>query len=101
MAALGIFLAGWTLAFFRLRYHGLTAVTGFHWMWNVAQGILLGLPVSGLAFSAPWKAQVHGPAWWTGGAFGPEAGLVAWLPLFLFVALWWRQVFPKAARKEV
>lgn len=49
---------------------------GLHFAWNFVQGPLLGFPVSGMA--AGGLQQVHdlGPAWFTGGAYGPEAGLV-------------------------
>jgi hypothetical protein len=50
---------------------------GLHLGWNVAMGVLFGLPVSGLDVTARVLAvEVTGPATWTGGAFGPEAGLL-------------------------
>jgi hypothetical protein len=50
---------------------------GLHLGWNVAMGVLFGLPVSGLDVTARVLAvDVTGPATWTGGAFGPEAGLL-------------------------
>ncbi len=55
-------------------------VTGLHWAWNVAQGMVFGAPVSGFTnLPRLVNAQLTGPALWTGGAFGPEAGLVACL----------------------
>jgi hypothetical protein len=52
---------------------------GLHLGWNVALGVLLGHRVSGI--EAPAQALVlagtgKGGAIWTGGAFGPEAGLL-------------------------
>lgn len=50
---------------------------GFHNGWNVALGVPFGLPVSGMAVPArALVVEVTGPAAWTGGAFGPEAGLL-------------------------
>jgi hypothetical protein len=50
---------------------------GFHAAWNVALGILFGHPVSGTVPPASVLVlEVSGPAAWTGGAFGPEAGLL-------------------------
>jgi membrane protease YdiL (CAAX protease family) len=50
---------------------------GFHAAWNIAMGVLFNHPVSGIAVPARVLAvDVTGPALWTGGAFGPEAGLL-------------------------
>ena len=58
----------------------------YHFMWNFAQGPLFGFPVSGLGFDTILKTEVHGPAVWTGGAFGPEGGLMVTLILLLLIA---------------
>lgn len=55
---------------------------GIHWTWNLFQGPIFGFPVSGtteddLGFANLVNAKVDGPALLTGGAFGPEAGLLA------------------------
>ena len=52
-------------------------VSGIHLAWNFAQGPIFGLPVSGIRFPSLLYGEVQGPALWTGGDFGPEAGLVA------------------------
>jgi len=60
---------------------------GLHFAWNFVQGPVLGFPVSGMA--AGGLQQVHdlGPAWLTGGAYGPEAGLVGIAFRFVIIAL--------------
>lgn len=60
---------------------------GLHFAWNFVQGPLLGFPVSGMA--AGGLQQVHdlGPAWFTGGAYGPEAGLVGIGFRFVIISL--------------
>jgi membrane protease YdiL (CAAX protease family) len=60
---------------------------GLHFAWNFVQGPLLGFPVSGMA--AGGLQQVHdvGPAWLSGGAYGPEAGLAGIAFRFVIVAL--------------
>lgn len=55
----------------------LWAVWGLHFAWNWVQGGLFGAPVSGLEIQGLFRATLSGDPLWTGGAFGPEAGLVA------------------------
>jgi len=54
---------------------------GIHAGWNIFQRSL-GFPVSGYELSGLIKINVSGPELWTGGAFGPEAGLIV-LPICL------------------
>jgi hypothetical protein len=51
---------------------------GLHISWNLFLGTLLGFPVSGITFPGGTLIAVTqgGPTLWTGGRFGPEAGLV-------------------------
>jgi len=81
------FAAGVLLAIAYLRTRSLWLATGVHLGWNFAMGTLLGLPVSGttqlagaaLDRDALLLATETGPDLATGGAYGPEAGLVALL----------------------
>jgi uncharacterized protein len=51
---------------------------GLHFAWNFFEGPVFGSEVSGHAFLTTLIApRVTGPAMYTGGAFGPEAGLFA------------------------
>jgi hypothetical protein len=59
---------------------------GLHLGWNFAQ-TLLGLPVSGHNYPGLFTATSVGPDLVTGGAFGPEAGLIGILSRFLVMAL--------------
>ena len=76
IALAGVFLG---LAFFTRG--GLWTSTGAHLGWNLT---LAGLaaPVSGLVLPIPWlDYTTRGPAWLTGGGFGPEGGILASLCL--------------------
>jgi uncharacterized protein len=59
---------------------------GIHAGWNLAEGAIFGTAVSGDQHSYSWIAStIQGPEIWTGGAFGPEASLIA-LPICLAAA---------------
>lgn len=75
---LNLFLAGVVLAVAVLRTGMLWLATGVHVGWNWVMAGPLDLPVSGLrGLGVPlYDAEVTGPGWLTGGAFGPEGGLV-------------------------
>ena len=72
----GIFLAGLFLAYGYLSTKQLWLPIGLHIGWNFFEGVGFGFPVSGLDIYRLMHITVNGPELWTGGAFGPEAGLV-------------------------
>ena len=51
-------------------------VIGYHAAWNVVQGPLLGIPVSGYEMPAFLHATATGPDWLTGGEFGAEGSVI-------------------------
>ncbi len=72
-----IFLAGLWLVYAWFMTQQLWLPLGIHAGWNFFEGIVFGFPVSGFT-SFHWiEHTVTGPAWITGGAFGPEAGVVS------------------------
>jgi len=81
----GIFFAGVYLAYGYLRTRQLWLSIGLHIGWNFFEGVVFGFPVSGLDIYALTRIKVQGPELWTGGAFGPEAGLTV-LPSLLLGA---------------
>lgn len=81
--AIGIFFAGIFLAYGYLSTNQLWLPIGLHLGWNFFEGVVFGFPVSGLDIYRLTRITVDGPVLWTGGAFGPEAGLVV-LPGMLF-----------------
>ena len=71
-------LVGIPLAIAYLRTRSLWMPIGIHFTWNFVLGFVIGLPVSGFAFSdSLLQAQVRGAAWLTGAAYGPEGGVLA------------------------
>jgi hypothetical protein len=76
VSAVGIFFAGLFLAYGYVRTGQLWLSIGLHLGWNFFEGIVFGFPVSGLATYPLIHINVSGPEAWTGGAFGPEAGLI-------------------------
>jgi CAAX protease family protein len=85
MSVVGIFFAGVYLAYAYIRTKQLWLSIGLHIGWNFFEGVVFGFRVSGLDIYALMRIQVHGPELWTGGAFGPEAGLIV-LPSLLLGA---------------
>jgi uncharacterized protein len=57
---------------------------GLHFSWNFFQGAIFGFPVSGRQFrTSVIQSAQGGPDWFTGGAFGPEAGAVGLLAMVI------------------
>ena len=82
-SAAGIFFAGIYLAFGYTRTKQLWLPIGLHIGWNFFEGVGFGFPVSGLDIYPLLRIDVTGPVLWTGGAFGPEAGLIVLPSLFV------------------
>jgi membrane protease YdiL (CAAX protease family) len=76
VSAAGIFFAGIYLAYGYIRTKQLWLSIGLHIGWNFFEGVVFGFPVSGLTIYPLTRINVTGPEIWTGGAFGPEAGLI-------------------------
>jgi membrane protease YdiL (CAAX protease family) len=73
---LGLVLAGLFLAFGWLRTRQLWLPIGLHIGWNFFEGPVFGFPVSGLDIPRLLLHRETGPDLFTGGPFGPEAGLI-------------------------
>jgi uncharacterized protein len=95
---LNIFLAGIMLSVAYLRTRSLWFATAVHVGWNWTMASAFDLPVSGLdLFETPlYDARIGGPAWLSGGAFGPEGGIIGTIAFgtALLVLLRWRVVRP-------
>lgn len=91
-----------------LLYHvtrSLWACIGMHAAWNVLQGTLYGVAVSGTAADGLLVSKLTGPDWLSGGAFGAEASVVALLAcssvsvVLLTIALRRGSIVPPAWRR--
>jgi membrane protease YdiL (CAAX protease family) len=95
LSAFNIALAGLLLGAGYILTGQLAIPIGLHITWNFFQGTVFGFPVSGLEpIGASFlSTEQSGPDLWTGGAFGPEAGLmdpIATLIGISLIALWIR-----------
>lgn len=98
---LNIFLVGMLFAYMYIRTNSLWMPIGYHFTWNYFQGSVFGFAVSGTTKAqgiyniASIKENIF-----TGGSFGPEAGMLATLVLILgFVVVW--KVTNKEIREEI
>ncbi len=89
ISTFNIFLAGGFLATGFLLTRSLAIPIGVHITWNLFQGNVFGFPVSGSDFRSATVILVEqgGPDLITGGAFGPEAGLLGVLAMILGTVL--------------
>jgi len=97
-------LAGVLFSLAYLKTRALWLPIGLHWAWNFTMGPVLGLPVSGLHVTPTlFRAELAGPQWLAGGAYGPEGGVL--LTVVCVVAIFWlartRKIAPSPAMQEV
>ena len=93
ISTVNLFLAGLFLGLPVLLTDQLAIPIGIHITWNFFQGNVFGFPVSGTSTNSTTFIAVEqgGPVHWTGGAFGPEAGLlgVAAMIVGSLLIVWW------------
>jgi len=76
LSSLAIGAAGLFLGLGFILTGDLAIPIGIHITWNLFEGNVFGFPVSGLASTTTFiQISQSGPVAWTGGNFGPEAGL--------------------------
>jgi uncharacterized protein len=75
---INVTLAGVFLAAVRVAFDSLYAAWAAHAAWNWIMAVPFHAAVSGISFDAPdYRTVSSGPAWATGGAWGPEGGVAA------------------------
>ena len=89
LALVNIFLAGVVLAACYLVTRSLWLPMAFHFSWNVVQGAIFSYPVSGLQAEGLLLTSTGGNPLVTGGAFGPEGGLLSTAALCLALLFLW------------
>lgn len=74
---INMFGAGVILALAYMLSRNVWFPTALHFGWNVAQGVLLSLPISGMPIEGIIRLRLidEAPAWLTGGGFGLEASI--------------------------
>lgn len=90
VAVFNIFIAGLFLGIGLLLTGDLAIGIGLHAAWNFFEGNVFGFPDSGTGVgAAPTFITITqgGPTLWTGGGFGPEAGLIVFLAFLVGTAL--------------
>lgn len=75
-SVVGLAFSGLFFAFATIWSRGLWLPIGIHFGWNFIEGGILGFPVSGIVTTSLLKISQSGPPTFTGGDFGPEAGLI-------------------------
>ena len=98
--------AGVLLALLFHVTHSLWSCIGLHAAWNVMQGTVFGIPVSGTEARGWLISTRSGPDWLSGGVFGAEASVVALLVCsccsvaLLLIALRRGSIVPPAWRRR-
>jgi membrane protease YdiL (CAAX protease family) len=78
---LAIAILGVLLGLLYMVTRSLYVCIGVHAAWNIVQGPVLGIPVSGNDPQGLLVATLSGPTWLSGGAFGAETSMVSLLML--------------------
>jgi membrane protease YdiL (CAAX protease family) len=91
ISTFNIMFGGVWLAIGYLLTGRLAISIGLHIAWNFCQGNIFGFAISGHTFAREAVSMITieqaGPALWTGGSFGPEAGIIGFLAMLVCTIL--------------
>ncbi len=104
-SSFNLFLAGIFLASGYIITGQLALPIGLHITWNLFQGNVFGFPVSGMDMPLASFITINqmGPDLWTGGAYGPEGGILGILAMglgIILIILWTKHKYGKANLNE-
>ena len=78
LSTVDLIIVGCVFAIAYLKTRSLWLPTALHVSWNFCEGFLYSQPVSGVPLHHPiFQVTETGPDWLTGGAFGPEGGILS------------------------
>lgn len=90
LGILNIFLVGILFSYMYIRTKSLWMPIGYHFTWNYFQGNIFGFPVSGQTQSnGMYVIKGVRENIFTGGAFGPEAGILSTIVIIVSIFLVW------------
>lgn len=105
LVGVNLFGAGIVLALAYLASGNIWFPTVVHFAWNLTQGVVFELPVSGLKTDGLIDVSVDAPIWLAGGAFGLEASVLITIAEILMALLlgWslWRRAQPERNRSAI
>ena len=104
ISTVNLIIAGLFLGLGYILTGELAISIGLHMTWNFFQGVVFGFPVSGMAPLASFIGiRQSGPESVTGGAFGPEAGLIGLAAILvgsILTVLWVKWRYGEARLQE-
>lgn len=97
LSIVNLVLYGVFAALYSLNDECLWGIFAQHSIWNWFMGNVLGLPVSGtiMGNASIIETKLTGPTWITGGAFGPEGGIIVTFILCVSILIVIRQLIKK------
>ncbi|GAB5466715.1 MAG: hypothetical protein Kapaf2KO_21510 [Candidatus Kapaibacteriales bacterium] len=94
LSTINTFMAGILMGVMAVQTKSLFLPIGFHVGWNVIQGPILGLPVSGFEFESFNSLRITPDSYFWGDSYGAESGLWCLLVLCLYTFVTLKYIRP-------